>query len=97
MSTKLRIISHEIVKEGYLRLDVVYKSRSCGTIDIIAEKINFNIPGKYFFKGMEAIKNIELEYTEGELVFTFRNRKSLAFSCDMTAFTAISMYIKSFQ
>lgn len=97
MVTRLKIISHEFISEEYLRLHVLARSQPCGTIDLIAEKINFNIVGKYFFKGMEAIKDIELTYSEGKLIFKFRNSKNLTVSCDMTAFTTISMHIKSFQ
>ncbi len=46
---------------------------------------------------MSAIKHIELKYNEEGLVFKFRNSKSLSVGCDMTAFTTISMYLKSFQ
>ncbi|PRD54742.1 hypothetical protein [Sphingobacterium gobiense] len=97
-TTALEIRTHEIITENYLRLQVYSGNTPCGTIDFIGEKINFNIVGKYFFKGMEAIRNIKLEYKKEEiLVFKFRNSKSLAVSCDMTALKSIRMYIKSFQ
>ncbi|WP_270089878.1 hypothetical protein [Sphingobacterium sp. SYP-B4668] len=97
MPTNLKIISHELMDKEYLRLYVVSGSQPCGTIDLISEKINFNIVGKYFFKGMSAIKNIALKHSEERLVFKFGNSKSLSVGCDMTAFTAVSMHIKSFQ
>ncbi|MDF2515137.1 MAG: hypothetical protein K0R59_433 [Sphingobacterium sp.] len=97
MPTKLKIISHEFVNESYLRLEIVSGNQPCGTIDLITEKANFNITGKYFYKGMETIKNIQLEYKGKELVFTFRNKKHLLFTCDRTVFTIIRTYTQAFQ
>lgn len=93
MPKKLRIISYELVNEGYLRLDVVSGSQPCGSIDLIGEKINFNITGRYFFKGMETIKNIHIDYHKGELIFIFGNKKQLRLGSDRTVFTAISVFL----
>ena len=97
MQTRLRIISLEFVSEHYLQLKVVSGSQPCGAVDLISEKINFNIVGRHFFKGMETIKNIQSEYKEDILVFTFRNKKHLSFNCDRTTFTKIHAYISAFQ
>jgi len=97
MSTNLKITSHELVNEGYLRLDVVAGNQPCGTIDFIGEKINFNILGRSFFKGMEVIKNVELVYREGRLVFTFWNGKSLAFDCSLEEFEAVKAHTKFYE
>lgn len=97
MLTKLKIISHEFINGDYLRLNVACGNQPCGTIDLIAKKINFNIVGKHFFKGMVSMNGIELEYQQEALVFTFRNRKRLAFNCDTIVFTTISRHVKAFQ
>ncbi|GAA4178989.1 hypothetical protein [Sphingobacterium ginsenosidimutans] len=92
MPTILKIISHELVNKDYLRLNVVSGIQSCGSIDIMYGKINFNIGGKYFFKGMEFIKNVELEYKGEQLVFLFRNGRNLAINCTKEEFSTISKH-----
>ncbi|SDD26722.1 hypothetical protein [Niabella drilacis] len=90
---ELEIGAHEITSGNYLRLHVCSGINSCGSIDFIGEKINFNIVDGSFFKGMEAIRNVGLAYREGKLIFTFRNRKNLEFRCAIEAFEAVHTHV----
>jgi hypothetical protein len=68
MTTIPEITSHENITEQYLQLNIETDDLPCGSIDFISEKINFNIIGRSFFKGMVAIKDIQLEYRDGKLI-----------------------------
>ena len=96
MTTIPEIASHENITEHYLRLNIESGNQPSGSIDFISEKINFNISGRYFFKGMVAIKDTELEYKDGKLIFIFKNKKNLVFSCSLEEFEKVSTHIKSY-
>ena len=66
MATVLKIALYENIMENYLRLNIKTNDQHCGSIDFISEKVNFNIIGSSFFKGMVAIKDLELEYKDGK-------------------------------
>lgn len=89
--TKLKIASHEIVNEEYLRLEFYSANNPCGSIDFIKEKVNFNISCRAnFFKGMEMLKNIKMIYEDEKLAFKFRNNKSLVLHCPLAIYSIIS-------
>ena len=92
------IKSCAVIEEAYLRCYIESGNQQCGSVDFISEKINFNIYGKnIFYKGMDNIKNIRLEYRDEMLVFTFMNKKSLALNCGMKEFGKISDYIRQYE
>lgn len=92
----LKITSNKIIKEAYLQLNITAGEGECGTIDFISNKINFNIVGQYSYKGIEMIKNIELEYTEGRLIFIFKNKKNFTFYCSVHEFEKVNKHIKTY-
>lgn len=96
MATSLEITSHENITEDYLRLNIESGKQPCGSIDFISEKVNFNIIGSSFFKGMVAIKDIELEYKDGKLIFIFKNKKNLALNCSLKEFEKVCTHIKTY-
>ncbi|MFA4870761.1 MAG: hypothetical protein WC623_21370 [Pedobacter sp.] len=96
MTTIPEIASHENITEHYLRLNIEKDNLPCGSIDFISEKINFNISGRYFFKGMVVIEDTKLEYSNGRLIFIFKNKKNLVFSCSLEEFEKVSTHIKSY-
>ncbi|SUI96920.1 Uncharacterised protein [Sphingobacterium spiritivorum] len=92
------IKSCAVIEEAYLRCYIESSNQQCGSVDFISEKINFNISGKnIFYKGMDSIKNIRLEYRDEILIFTFRNKKSLTFNCGMKEFGKISDHIRQYE
>lgn len=92
------IKSHEILDKDHLRCFVENKNSPCGAIDFIADKVNFNISCKrIFFKGMDNIKNIILNYENEKLVFTLSNKKTLSFKCNPKEFEAISTHFKNYK
>ncbi|MGE8292913.1 MAG: hypothetical protein ACN6ON_14580 [Sphingobacterium sp.] len=93
METKFNIVSHEAISRNYLQLHIQSNGKPCGSVDFIAEKVNFNISYRWnFFKGMEAIKDIELQYSGGNLIFRFANKKSLVFGCTAEIYKTIRIY-----
>lgn len=90
----MTITSHDMLSERYLRLNISSGGQLCGSIDFISEKINFNIIGPSFFKGMVAIKDIELEYKDGKLVFLFQNKKNLEFNCNSKEYEKAKTHFK---
>jgi len=94
MATSLEITSHENIKQHYLRLNIKTNDHPCGSIDFISEKVNFNIIGSSFFKGMVAIKDIELEYKDGKLIFIFKNKKNLEFYCNSKEYEKVRTHFK---
>lgn len=96
MTTVPKITSHENITEHYLKLNIETDHLTSGSVDFISEKINFNITGRYFFKGMVAIKNIQLEYNDGKLIFIFDSKKKLMFNCSSEGFEKVSIHIKTY-
>jgi len=96
MATSLEISSLENIKQDYLRLNIKTNDHPCGSIDFISEKVNFNIIGSSFFKGMVAIKDIELEYKDGKLIFIFKSKKNLPINCNLEEFEKVSVHMKAF-
>ncbi|WP_454880797.1 hypothetical protein [Sphingobacterium detergens] len=94
MATSLEISSLENIKQDYLRLNIESGKQPCGSIDFISEKVNFNIIGSSFFKGMVAIKDIELEYKDGKLIFIFKNKKNLPINCSLEEFEKAKTHFK---
>lgn len=92
----MTITSHDMISENYLRLNISSGGLSRGSIDFISEKINFNISGRSFFKGMTAINQLELEYSDGKLIFIFKNKKNLEFNCSLKEFEKVSAHIKAY-
>ncbi|MGJ1528013.1 hypothetical protein ACR79H_20335 [Sphingobacterium spiritivorum] len=92
------IKSCAVTEDMHLRCYIESSNQQCGSVDFISEKINFNISGKnIFYKGMDSIKNIRLEYRDEILIFTFRNKKSLSFNCGINEFEKISDYIRQYK
>ncbi|SMC36974.1 hypothetical protein SAMN04488524_0007 [Pedobacter africanus] len=96
MTTIPEIASHENITEHYLRLNIETNDLPCGSIDFVSEKINFNICGRCLFKGMVAIKDIQLEYKDGKLIFIFKNKKNLRFNCSLKEFETVSTHIRTY-
>ncbi|MDR6786640.1 hypothetical protein ABIE26_005174 [Pedobacter africanus] len=90
----MTITSHDMISENYLRLNIESSNSPCGSIDFISEKVNFNIIGSSFFKGMVAIKDIELEYKDGKLIFIFKNKKNLEFNCNSKEYEKAKTHFK---
>lgn len=88
--------SHDVISENYLRLNISSGGLPIGSIDFISEKINFNISGRSFFKGMAAINQLELEYSDGKLIFIFKNKKNLALNCSLKEFEKVCTHIKTY-
>jgi hypothetical protein len=44
---------------------------------------------------MVAIKDIELEYKDGKLVFLFQNKKNLLFNCSSKEFEKVTTHMKA--
>ncbi|QIH37087.1 hypothetical protein G6053_13585 [Sphingobacterium sp. DR205] len=91
----MTITSHDMISENYLRLNISSGGLSRGSIDFISEKINFNISGRSFFKGMTAINQLELEYSDGKLIFIFKNKKNLEFNCSLKEFEKVNAHIQT--
>lgn len=92
----MTIISLDDISTDYLRLNIQSDNKPSGSIDFISEKINFNITGPSFFKGMVPIRNIDLEFKDGKLVFIFDSKKTLLFNCNLAAFERINTHIKTY-
>ena len=92
----MTIISLDDISADYLRLNIESDNKPSGVIDFISEKINFNIIGPSFFKGMVPIRNIDLEFKDGKLIFIFDSKKKLSFDCSLEGFEKVSTHIKAY-
>lgn len=92
----MKIISLDNISADYLRLNIESDNKPSGSIDFISEKINFNITGTSFFKGMVPIRNIDLEFKDGKLIFIFDSKKRLLFDCSLEGFEKVSAHIKTY-
>ncbi|GEM_PF-911228 len=99
MHTKiLEIKSYEIPDPRHLKFYVENSNEKCGSIDFIADKINFNISCKRpLFKGMEPIKNIKFHYQNQQLVFTLSNKKALSLKCSVQVLEQMNAHIERFS
>ncbi len=92
------IKSYEVLSKEQLRFYVLQDNNQCGYIDFIADKINFNISCKRnFFKGMDKLKNITLNYEKEKVAFTLSNKKTLSFKCSTAVFEHITTHIESYK
>jgi hypothetical protein len=93
----LTITSHENKAEDHIRLNIQTDDKTCGYIDIIADKINFNISFKNVsFKGIESIDKNTIEYRESRLLFKFKDGQQMYYRCCPKAFEIISKHIKCY-
>lgn len=93
----LKAIAHETTNEDYLRLIMTKGDSSCGFVDFIAEKVNFNISGeKVIFKGMENISNMKYTYKNDKLVLLFNNKQTIGFDCNPELFEKISNHFERY-
>lgn len=93
----LTITSHENKAEDYIRLNIQTHDKPCGYIDIIADKINFNISFEnVFFKGIESINKNTIEYRENNLLFKLKDGQQMSYKCCPKAFEYLSKHIKCY-
>lgn len=98
MQYTISIKSHASLGETYLQFHIENENSPCGTIDFIAEKINFNIScNRLIFKGMERIKELSLEYKDESLVFIFSNEKKLSVNGSTAVFEKMIGHIKTYR
>lgn len=95
MTPGLLIVSYEHISEDYLRLIIQKGGQSCGSIDFIGDKVNFNISGKSeFFKGAERIAHIAFSFIADDVVFLFSNKQKLVIYCYPEALQEINLHVK---
>jgi hypothetical protein len=98
MPATITIKTHEMIDKGHVIFYVENNSSSCGSIDFISGKINFNIScNSFVFKGMEYMKDMTLAYKDESLVFTFSNKKSLSVAGSIAIFERMTTHIKIYQ
>lgn len=89
---------YEVLSKEQLRFYVLQDNNSCGAIDFIADKMNFNIYCKRnFFKGMDKLKNIILNYEKEKVAFILSNKKALSFKCSTAVFEQMITHIEYYK
>lgn len=89
---------YEILDQRHLKLYIADNNGPCGSIDFIADKINFNISCKRnLFKGMEPIQKIQSNYQKEQLVITLSNKETLSFKCSVQVFEQINAHIERYK
>lgn len=94
---ELHVHTQEQINDHYLRLDMLWENQPCGTIDLIAGKINFNLLGKKFFKGMAFLDSLQIEHDGERCIVLFQGGKTLIFGCRTETFSAIDHHVRKFR
>lgn len=98
MPDTIEIKSYEMIEKDHVIFYLENNGSSCGSIDFISGKINFNIScNRFIFKGMEYIKELTLAYKDESLVFTFSNKKKLSLNGSTAIFEKMTAHIKTYR
>ncbi len=97
MPDTIEIKSYETIEKAHIVFYLENNGSSCGSIDFISGKINFNIScNRFIFKGMEYSRELTLDYKDESLVFTFSNKKKLSVNSSKGIFEKMTAHIQTY-